>query len=281
VPLSVIVLLFVIRRAMAPVSDLKKAIAEKDSGNLSPLRTEGLPSELEPIAHTLNVVLARLAAALSAEREFAANSAHELRTPIAGALAQTQLLIDELGTSPAAERARLVEQSLGKLGALTEKLLQLARADAGLGLSDTPHDLVPVIDTVVEDMRRHIGPARAINFLVEDGALLVRPVDPDALAIALRNLIENAVLHGDAGSPVSIRVDGRGCLTVSNKARLFSPEELARIRQRFHRIDDNSPGSGLGLAIVERLLLQMNASLDLHSRPSDGEAIFEVVIRFA
>jgi two-component system OmpR family sensor kinase len=281
VPLSVVLLLYIIRRAMAPLTELRTAIAGKDSGNLTPLAMQGLPNELAPIANSLNILLARLAAAFEAEREFTANSAHELRTPIAGALAQTQLLISELGASPAAERAVVIEQSLKTLTSLTGKLLQLARAEAGIGPAEAPHDLTPVVDMVVQDMRRQAGSEHRIDRIMEEGARLVRAVNPDAFAIVLRNLIENAMHHGRDTQPITVRIDERGSITVANVARPFTDQELTRIRQRFHRADDRTPGSGLGLSIVERLLTQMNASLELRSYRKSGETWFEALVRFA
>lgn len=278
VPISVIVLIFVIRKAMMPLAALKAEIVEKDSGNLTALSTEGLPSELEPIAASVNIVLTRLSSALTAEREFAANSAHELRTPIAGALAQTQLLVAELASSRGHERAALIEQSLRRLTGLVEKLLQLARADAGIGMAAELHDLGPVIEMVVKDMQRQAMAGRSIT-LTRSGGALVRPVNPDALAIALRNLIENALVHG-TGGPVTVRVED-DAIVVSNSAKAFDDEELAHMRQRFHRAEDGSPGSGLGLSIVDRLLAQMNASLTLRSADDHGQAIFEAAIRFS
>jgi two-component system OmpR family sensor kinase len=280
VPLSVIILLIIIGRAMTPLTVLRAAIAEKDKGNLSPLPVHGLPDELRPIANSLNLVLSRLEAALSAEREFTANSAHELRTPIAGAMAQVQLLITELGDRQPARRAVLIEQSLQKLTSLTEKLLQLARAEAGIGLSEEPRDLTPVVEMVVEDWRRQ-APQRRIELSIDEAAPLVRRINPDAFAIVLRNLVENAVSHGDPNGPVTVRIDRQGDIVVINLARPFTGDELQQIRQRFHRASDQAPGSGLGLSIVERLLTQMNASLALTSRIVNGETLFEASIHFA
>ena len=96
IPVSVLLIWLIVRRALAPVDDLREAIEEKDGGNLAPVPSSMLPRELRPIASSVNRLLSRLQAAFDAEREFTANSAHELRTPIAGALAQTQMLIAEL-----------------------------------------------------------------------------------------------------------------------------------------------------------------------------------------
>jgi two-component system OmpR family sensor kinase len=280
VPISVMILLFIIGRVTHPLGELRAAIVEKDSGNLSPLETGTLPNELRPIANSLNIVLARLSAALVAEREFTANSAHELRTPIAGAIAQAQLIIAELGSSGAVERAILIEQSLQRLALLTEKLLQLSRAEAGIGMAAEPSDLMPIIDMVVEDFRRQIGPSRRIDLISDLGARIVRAVNTDAFGIVLRNLIENAISHGDHEKPVTVRIDGDGQIIVSNAARQYTAEELLHVRKRFNRANDLAPGSGLGLSIVERLLVHMNASLELRSRPEKDVAIFEAIVRF-
>ena len=124
------------------------------------------------MAHEVAALLGRLKAAMDIEKEFAANSAHELRTPIASALAQTQRLAVELGDHPAGSRVLEVENSLRQLSQLSEKLLQLARLDAGFALSDVRVDLEPVVELVVRDFRkprrrdiaRNIGDRRRCAF---------------------------------------------------------------------------------------------------------------------
>ena len=98
----------------------------------------------------------RLRAALDAERAFAANSAHELRTPIAGALARTERMIAELSDPNDRRRARDVEVTLKRLSGLAEKLMQLCRVDAGVSLGDRDVDLVPVLDMVVDDCAKRL-----------------------------------------------------------------------------------------------------------------------------
>jgi two-component system OmpR family sensor kinase len=279
VPLNVIALLLIVRSATLPLTSLRRAIAAKDSGNLSPITTGGLPRELRPIATSLNLVLSRLTAALNAEREFAANSAHELRTPIAGAIAQAQMHIQELGQSPGRERAELIESSLQRLSRITEKLLQLSRADAGIGLSETPHDLAPVVDMVVEDLKRHGEGVRDIDVIRNLDADLVQSASIDTFAIVVRNLLENAISHGDPNGMVIVTV-GHHFLTVTNKSKPYATDELEHLRKRFVRDDALSEGTGLGLSIVDRLLAQMSACLELQSHARGSETIFEAIIRF-
>ncbi|UJW77453.1 sensor histidine kinase [Rhizobium sp. SL42] len=280
VPGSILLVWLIVRRLVAPVSELRNAIAGKDSGNMADIELTALPQELQPIMASVNLLLARLRAALSAEREFTANSAHELRTPLAGALAQTQLLIGELAPGPGQERARQVETSLVKLTRLTEKLLQLARAEAGIGATDSDVDLVPVMDLVVLDAKRSTPNPERIRYHRPPGSTLMWAASEDAFAIVIRNLIENAMIHGMPDQPVDIHVETGGNIRITNGAHPFSQTEIADIRQRFGRGKTAAPGSGLGLSIAERLLTQMGASLTLHSPATGREDGFEARIHF-
>ncbi|WP_377291670.1 sensor histidine kinase [Rhizobium sp. SG2393] len=280
VPGSVLLVWLIVRRVMEPVDELRAAIGLKDSGNLADMEADGLPRELQPIVSSVNGLLARLRTALDAEREFTSNSAHELRTPIAGALAQTEVLVALLEDGPARERARQVESALNRLAGLTEKLLQLSRAEAGIGAAERAIDLVPVIDLVVTDFRRSLDEPGRLEVSRAPGARLFEAADPDAFAIALRNLIENAVRHGSADEAVTIRLEEDGALSITNGCPPLSPEELTLIRRRFSRGRTQAQGSGLGLSIVDRLLRQMRAELHLAS-PAPGRADgFEARIRF-
>lgn len=265
VPVTIAAVWFIVRRVLSPVETLRAAIGEKDGGNLASIEAADLPLELKPILRSVNLLLVRLRAVLAAEREFTANSAHELRTPIAGALAQTQLLLSELGEAPTRARARQIEASLQKLTRLTEKLLQLARAEAGIGVSQSTFDVADVVRVVVTDFQRASEDAARIRLQIDPAGPVLQEGAADALAIVLRNLVENALLHGRAGEPVDIFVSETGNVRISNGAPRLSETELASLRKRFSRGKTLAPGSGLGLSIAERLLAQMRASLVLTS----------------
>jgi len=130
IPLSAFGIYLAVRRGIRPVRTLSSEIGARHAANLTPIEVEGLPIELKPIGDAVDGLILRVQTALDAERAFAANSAHELRTPLAGSLAQLQRLIAELEGHPEQERARQVEQSLIRLRQLSNRLLQLARAEA-------------------------------------------------------------------------------------------------------------------------------------------------------
>ena len=258
------------RRSLAP--DRRPAPDDRGQGR----RQHGAGAERHAAARTpadrpfRQPLLDRLQSAFDAEREFTANSAHELRTPIAGALAQTQRLIAELPRGALVERAGRIETSLSNLGRLAEKLLQLSRAQAGIGAGDKPADLIAVIETIIGDYDRDSGTAGRILLENEADEELIRNVDIDAFAIVMRNLIENALIHGPTDDEVTVKIDG-GIVRVLNGGNVLSQEELAGLKKRFWRGKTKASGSGLGLAIAERIVAQIGGRLDLLS-PATGQA---------
>jgi two-component system OmpR family sensor kinase len=281
IPVTGAAIWLVVRRAVRPVGRLRQEIETKDGGNMEPIEAAMLPRELQPIAVSVNLLMKRLRTALDAEREFTSNSAHELRTPIAGALAQTQMLMAELKTGANRRRAGQIEASLTRLSHLAEKLLQLSRAEAGIGVTDRPTDLVPVLDMVVTDFQRSMANPERLVLHRAATARLAGPFSEDAFAIVLRNLIENAIVHGRSDGAVEVFLEDAGLVRIINGAAVMTVDQLAAIRKRFGRGATNASGSGLGLSIVERLLGQMGGRLVLLSPASGRKDGFEAIIELA
>lgn len=248
-------------RILTPLADLKKDLDSRDIRRLGPVRNAGLPVELDGMVQALNTLLLRFRHNLEAERSFTANAAHELRTPLAAALAQTQ----QVRLADPERNADLVriEQPLRRLSRLSEKLLHLARAEGGGVLVQEPVDLLPILYMVIGDFER-TGSGERLDITLPP---MVRSshLDADAFAILTRNLIENALIHSPAGSPVQIIMTVDGLLSVRNDGPALSPERLATLTQRFVRGDSAAEGAGLGLAIVEAITVSSGSRLELHS----------------
>jgi len=246
-PLTALVVWLAILLSFRPVIAFRDAIELRGRGNLTPVDGGGLPSELSPVAAAVNALLARLRSALEAERSFTANSAHELRTPIAAALAQTQRLIAEMPDANR-ERARSIESALRRLTRLSEKLLQLAKAEGGGLLAEQPSDLAAVLALVVDEAARSSDEDDRIELTTLDDGV-PSDVDPDAFAVLARNLIENALKHGAPDEPIEVLLDADS-LTVRNHGPVVAASEVDRLMRPFERGASRSDGSGLGLAIV-------------------------------
>lgn len=270
VPLSGAGILFATRRGLQPVARLSQEISSRSTAHLEPLSTEGMPVELTPIAAALSGLMARLKSALEAERQFAANSAHELRTPIAAALAHTQRLIATAADAKTQAEAQRIETTLRRLASLSEKLMQLARADAGMALAGRKTALLPVLQMVIEEIREQARPPRSIALSMEPGADDVAvDIDVDALGIVLRNLVDNAATHGSPATDIEVRVSNSAQVAVRNHGPVVPLEMLDRLSARLERGAATASGSGLGLAIVETILNQVGGRLTLSS-PAPG-----------
>jgi two-component system OmpR family sensor kinase len=268
IPLSALGIYVAVRHGIRPVRALSAEIGARHASNLTPIEVRGLPQELQPIGDAVDGLISRVQAALEAERAFAANSAHELRTPIAGSLAQLQRLIAELEGHPEQERARQVEQSLVRLRQLSDRLLQLARAEAGMARAGHPIDVLPALRVVVEDARRGLPPGRRLTMKEQSTQLLV-PIDIDAFGIAMRNLIDNAISYGEP-APIEVVQTGTS-VEVRNGGPPVPPEKLSGLTQRFARASSRPEGTGLGLSIIDTIMTQTGGRLVLAS-PAPGRS---------
>jgi two-component system OmpR family sensor kinase len=247
---------------LRPVARLAEEVTLRDANDLRSLSTPGLQAELTPIRDAVDRLMARLADALDAERAFSANAAHELRTPIAATLAQTQRLIAEAPDGPLRARARAIEAELKRIARLAEKLLDLARAEAASALDGSTGDLRPTLALVAGDFDL----ARSLTM---PATPVAAGLDGDTFGILARNLIENAVRHG--APPIEIVLESDATLRVVNAGPALTPEDLARLTRRFERLGGSGEGSGLGLAIVEALVRNIGARMTLLS-PTPGRA---------
>ena len=280
VPIALLGVWLTIRLSMKPVIAFRRAIEARGRGNLAPVAAAGLPDEIAPVAASVNALMERLRGALEAERSFTANSAHELRTPIAAALAQTQRLIAELPEGSASDRARSIATALRRLTRLSEKLLQLAKAEGGGLLAEAPAPLGLVLRHVVEEIDRQTDCGDALVIAITPNGGPLSDIDPDAFAILARNLIENALKHGAPDAPVSVRL-ADGLFEVSNHGAVVPPEQLERLVRPFERGPTRSEGSGLGLAITAAICRGAGLTFELAS-PVPGQADgLRATVRFA
>ncbi|KEP68373.1 histidine kinase [Thioclava dalianensis] len=276
-PVALIAIILAVRFSLDPLRRFRARLEARGARDLSQVPHEGLPTEIGPLADTLNSLLARLREAFEAERSFAANAAHELRTPLAGAIAQAQRLRSETKDRAAAQRATDIEETLKRLTRRTERMMQLARAEGGRLRMDKSSDLRGVARIVVDDIGRTGTPDR-IRLNLPDMAVM-SDLDPDAFAILCRNLVENALRHGGQTTPVDVTLTASGQFTVANDGPVVPGETLDRLTARFERASATSDGSGLGLAIVAAIAERISSRLVLQSPRPGRTTGFQVSLR--
>jgi two-component system sensor histidine kinase QseC len=246
---------WLIGRVLTPLRRTAAAIGAKTPDDLARVETLGQPRELLPIVGALNDVLGRLDTALQAERRFTADAAHELRTPLAGLHMHVQLLQRQ---HPAlAEPFHKLRQDIGRLTALVDSLLTLARLDplARAQLGSQTVALAPLFAQLEAEYAAEAA-QRGIALSLHSELGEVR-ADPQMLGIMLRNLLGNALRYCPAGSRVVLearRHAGRDQIAVRDDGPGVDAASRQRLTERFFRVlGQEEGGSGLGLSIVQRI----------------------------
>jgi Signal transduction histidine kinase len=250
---------WMISRLLAPLNQAAQKLTEKSPNDLTPVVVDHAPNEMLPLLESLNSVLSRLATALESERRFTADAAHELRTPLAALGMKAQLL--ERQRPELAPALAALSADIQRSTALIEQLLLLARLDplhpqdsgALLFKKTNIHDLLEKQIAAYKSTAAQ----RHITLKVEADRDLEVAVNPDLIAIALRNLIDNAMRYIDDGCTVIVRAaqkDTSWQLSVTDNGPGVAPEHYQHLTERFFRVlGSGKPGSGLGLSIVNRV----------------------------
>jgi signal transduction histidine kinase len=275
IPFLLIVLgvsVFIVKRALAPlrrVSKLAESIGPANSDARLP--TADVPREVLPLVRAMNSALDRLDQGLKRQREFNANAAHQLRTPLAVLMAN----IDTLGDTAIAGRLRTDVEHMTRI---VSQLLLVARLET----LSIKLDEVVELNSTAADIAAGLAPlalasSKTIELIRSDQSIFVRS-STFALREALGNLIENAISHTPAGTRVRLRVTNEPAIEVIDCGPGVPAEQRARIFERFWRGDQSKGGAGLGLAIVDRIMKALHGSVTVGDGP-DGGALF--ALRFS
>jgi two-component system OmpR family sensor kinase len=274
-PLLMLAVWWVINRSLAPVERARREVARRTADDFSPLADTGLPDEVRPLVDELNLLFGRARSAFDAQKNFVADAAHELRSPLTALKLQAQALrrTDDDPATREAGIARL-NQGIDRAIRLVEQLLLLAREETGTGQAlagGAPVDLQEVVKLAVADVLPQAIHKQVDLGLVESAPepLLV-PVQGqrEALRILLRNLLDNAVKYTPAAGQVDVSLQlqqGQPVLTVEDSGPGIAAEDYPRVFDRFFRAGDAhaETGSGLGLAIVKAIADRHGATLAL------------------
>jgi len=265
-----------ISRELRPLGELQRALDLRHSSDLDPIAGEPLSSDVEKLRDAVNALLARVGLGVQAQREFAGNVAHDLRTPLAGIRALAEYGLAQ--SDPEAWRRQLerIVASEARASRLVDQLLALALADEA---RDSVR-LAPVrVDELVRDVVvSFVGRADAAGVDLEAEGLdaaVVAMASPTLLEGVLTNLIDNALRYGSGSSPATLKIAveqraGRVRISVTDTGPGLDPEQRERIVERWAQGSagvELGAGVGLGLAIASRYAALMNGSLSLDAGP--------------
>jgi two-component system, OmpR family, sensor kinase len=276
-PLMAVLIWVLVGRGLAPIARLARAIAGRSASALEPIDAQ-VPSEIEPLVKALNGLLVRLGTALKSQRQFVADAAHGLRTPLTALQLQAQLL--ERASSEPERAAALGELQLGleRLRHVVQQLLTLARTEPEAAPSSLgPVRLDRLIDSVVAEQRGMIELKRMVLQLDRPEVPVAVLGEEQALRTLLANVLDNAVRYTPAGGRVLIAVACAGdsvSVRIEDAGPGIPTEERSRVFDRFYRGEGTEePGTGLGLAIVKSIAERYGLILVLSDSAAGGLAV--------
>lgn len=278
VAFTLTVVYFAVRHALRPLDELSQRFELREVQDLRPLSLDGVPGEARPLVRAANQLMERLKASALAQQDFLSNTAHQLRTPLAGLQTQLELLRDGL---PPANRDKVthVFDAVRRLGHLTHQMLSLARADPHAQVSQDMAmvDLCLLLEAVASScLDRALAKRIDLGFEPAPASVMGTPW---MLQELLANLVDNAIAYtpqngritvscgqvlGEPGDPVMAR------LMVEDSGPGIAPADRDKVFERFYRVTTTpEPGTGLGLAIVREIANRHGGRIDLSSGP-DG-----------
>jgi signal transduction histidine kinase len=214
----------------------------------------GQEDEFALLGNDINRMLDRIEVLMNGVRHVSDTIAHNLRTPLTRILLHLRTAAEEVGTS--AVQKRNIENSvlaIEELISVFEKLLQIAETEAGTRRIDFhPVDLSSVVSEVL-DFYEAVAEAQGAKLLFDPCGKVMVMGDPDLLAGAIANLVDNALKYGGAGTKVEIKDETLGnhiLLTVKDNGPGIPAQELKQLGTRFFRLDRRVAGHGLGVASV-------------------------------
>ena len=259
-----------IARSLRPVERLSLDIEQRSPEQLGPVDRPDIPREVAPLVAALNGLFARVVAAAAAEKDFIADAAHQLRTPLTALRTETELALMETHPPLLDGLLRRLHTGTTRAARLANQLLSQARAEHERHNSATERfDLKHIATDAVEEwVARSVDAGVDLGFELESA-----PVEGHGFLLRemLANLLDNALNYAGHGARVTIRTgcggDGRSMLEVEDNGPGIAAEERERAFERFQRGNAGGTGSGLGLSIVRDIAGHHRAHADLLDGP--------------
>ena len=271
-PFAIIILAFIISLSLKPLEDFKAELRSRDSDGLAPIDSQDYPQELIPTIEEMNHLFGRIQQAQAEQKQFIADAAHELRTPVTALNLQTKILMSQF---PEHEALINLSKGLARIQHLVTQLLALAKQDVGLNLIEpnTEFRLNDVALNCVEQlvnlaMQKEIDLGFERNDVIEMNSL------ESTIHSIIFNLIDNAIKYTPNQGIINISVysdqDNFACVQIEDSGVGIDPENYDKVLKRFYRVHHHlEVGSGLGLSIVDKAIqrlggmLQLSRSIDL------------------
>ena len=252
---------FGVNLGLRPLLDLEEAISRRSSDDLGPIRRP-VPSEARGLVETLNRLFRQVAGVMDAQNAFVSNAAHQLRNPIAGALAMAEAVRSAPDGAAAQDRAGELVDAVRRVSDLAEKMLAFERTKSAMPMA--PFDLASVTREVAASYcEAAAAQGVCLTQRISEG-VVVLIADEVMVRQAVANLIDNALCHGGPELryvEVALTVSGGVArLSVNDDGRGVEASDLDRALARFGQVRSGA-GSGLGLSIADAVAVQCGGRL--------------------
>ena len=261
---------FAIERALKPLNRVATEIGSRSTDNLEPITRAHIPTEITELINAINGLFGRLQASLERYNRFTADAAHELRTPLAGSMAQIQAALDASDAQVQKDSLHQALNGLSKLHHLMEQLLTIAKLEP-----DVAEPVFTDIDlnSLAVEVASEYAPSaleKGVNLeLVAPEPIMLNGVR-ELIAVTVRNLLDNAIRATSTGGSIIVSLlpqPGSVLLQVEDSGVGIPDAEKASVFERFHRLPGTKgEGSGLGLSIVRSVVALHNGTLSLQDR---------------
>ncbi len=256
----------VVKRSLRPLKWISLIAARIDPKKVGVrLPSARVPEEILPLVNAINLALGRLDEGLTRQREFNANAAHQLRTPLAVLTANIDAMPDKAVAAKLREDVELMSR-------IVSQLLLVARLETDPVAGDQTVELNRLATEIAANLAPlAISSDKQLEVVHSPNEVLVRGAR-QALSAALSNLIENGISHTPAGTKITVRVTDEPAIEVVDTGPGIPVDARERIFERFWKGDRQGKGAGLGLAIVSRIMTSIGGSVSVADTPGGGAA---------
>jgi two-component system sensor histidine kinase QseC len=258
-PLSGLLIWIIIGRGLDSLDKVAEEVANRAPTHLEPVDLHEVPEEIKPVIDELNKLFYRLKEGFEREKRFAADAAHELRTPLAALKAQAQVALNSNDIEEKNQALQKLIASVNRSTHIVQQLLTMSRlVPEATSLNDEDEVNLGKLTREILAMLAPSAVEKQIELEFEsDDKIPKISGNPTALGILVRNLVDNAIRYCSENGRVIVRLlkqNNELVLEVADNGPGIPPELQARVFERFFRVLGNkSPGSGLGLAIVQQI----------------------------